>query len=277
MTKNRLTNKLTKTILEYEYNRLKSMQKVANHLRVSVDSVYKYMKLYEIPYNKHYQGIYTCDKNYFKQENEGSFYWAGFIAADGSLQKRKYSKILKIALSQNDHQHVELFKSAISSNHPIKIYKVKPSKLVKSENICSEIQIANNNIYNDLEKFNIVPKKSLIYTFPKWLVEHKCVHHFMRGYFDGDGAITNCGLGKNRTVVQKSFSILGTEQFTNQYMNILISNKITNKVKIAPHHSVYLLSYSGNNNIRKIHGFLYKNATIWLDRKREKFQEVVTE
>lgn len=277
MTRNRLSNKLTKTILEYEYNRLGSMQKVADHLNVSVDSVYKYMKLHGVVYKQHYQGIYTCNEEFFKNDAEQSFYWAGFIAADGSLQKRKYSKILKVALSQNDHQHVELFKSSISSNHPIKVYRVKPSKLVKSESMCSEIQIANNNIYNDLSRFNIIPNKTKTYTFPEWLTNHELVNHFMRGYFDGDGCISKCGLGKNRTVIQKSFSILGTKQFINQYMNILVLKQIVNEVKISPHYSVYQLSYSGNNNIRKIHDFLYKNATIWLDRKRTKFQDVVTE
>jgi len=275
--KNRLETKLTKTILEYEYNRLGSMQKVADYLQVSIDSIYKYMKLYEIPYNKHYQGIYVCNENYFKNDTEGSFYWAGFIAADGSVQKRKYSKILKIALSQNDHQHIELFKKSIESTHPIKTHEVKPSKLVKTKNMCSEIQIANNNIYNDLNRFNIIPNKTKVYTFPEWLIDHELVNHFMRGYFDGDGTITNCGLGKNRSVIQKSFSILGTKQFIEQYMNTLISKTLLNEVKISPHYSVFKLSYSGNNNIKTIYNFLYKNATIYLYRKHNKFQDDITE
>ncbi len=86
------------------------MQKIAEKLNISKNSVYKYMKLYHILYDKHYTGFYTCNENFFSYDSAENFYIAGFIAADGSLQKRKYSKILKICLSNNDLLHLEKIK-----------------------------------------------------------------------------------------------------------------------------------------------------------------------
>jgi hypothetical protein len=190
MRKSKLQDRLTKEILEYEYNSCGSMQKISDKLQVSIDSIYKYMKLYNIQYDKHYTGIYSCDNNFFSKNTEEAFYWAGFIAADGSVQKRKYSKILKITLSTNDLKHLELFKKQILCDCPIKEYIVKPSKLVKTSNKCCEIQIVSEKIFEDLARFNVVPDKTFIYQIPDWLLEHPLRHHFMRGYFDGDGCIT---------------------------------------------------------------------------------------
>lgn len=267
-----MSKQLSKEILEYEYKKYGSMQKVANSLNLSVDTIYKYIKLYNIPYKvSNHKCIYSCNENIFKTDTEESFYIAGFIAADGSLQKRKYSKILKICLSKNDIDHLEKIKNIFDSTHPIKEYIIKPNKLVKTINKCVEIQIANNHIYDDLNKFNIVPNKTFIYNIPEWLSNHKLINHFMRGYFDGDGSISNCGLGINRKVIQKSFNILGTESFISQYKELLKLNCNVNDNKIIKINNIYSLSYSGNNVIKRIYEFLYKDATIYLDRKKDKF------
>jgi hypothetical protein len=273
MSKNRLQNVLTKEILEYEYKTCGSMQKMADKLQISVDSVYKYMKLYGIQYAPHYQGLYDCNENIFRNETPEAFYLAGFIAADGSLQKRKYSKILKITLAKKDRSHLEKIKILLQSNHPIKEYYVKPSKLIKKTGMCAEIQIVSNNIFDDLSKFNIVPNKTFKYLMPDWLIPHPLINHFMRGYFDGDGTITYCGLGKNRTVKQMLFSVLGTKRFINEYKNILALNANLNDAKIIKQDNVYRISYSGNNIVKRIYDFLYNETTIHLDRKENKFKK----
>lgn len=277
MNKNRLQNLLTKEMLEYEYKTLGSMQKIADKLSVSIDSVYKYMKLYVIPYDKHYTGIYSCNNDFFKQNNAESFYVAGFIAADGSLQKRPYSKILKICLSNIDRSHLEKIKNIIHSNHPIKEYVVKPGKLITTPHKSVEIQITNNSIYDDLLKFNIMPNKTFTYTMPEWLITHPLVHHFMRGYFDGDGCVSYCGLGKNRIKKQLRFNILGTKKFLENYQSILEHTCSINHNNISKKNNIFSLSYSGNNVVGKIYNFLYKDATMWLNRKRDKFCEEINE
>lgn len=271
MRKN-LKKLFSKEMLEYEYKLCGSMQKIADKLDVSVDSIYKYMKLYNVEYEQNnHKYIYSCNENVFNTDTELSFYLAGFIAADGSLQKRKYSKILKICLSKNDLNHLEKIKNLLNSTHPIKEYKVKPSKLITTKNNCIELQIVSKSIFDDLERFNIIPNKTSIYKMPEWLITHSLVNHFMRGYFDGDGAISYCGLGQNRTIKQMNFSVLGTQKFIEQYQNILITNCKLNTIKILKHYSVYKIAYSGNNNVKNIYNFLYKNATIFLNRKQEKF------
>ena len=214
---------------------------------------------------------YYCDENFFDQDNENSFYWAGFIAADGSVQERKYSKILKICLSNQDANHLEKFKKAINSTHPIKNYKIKSNKLIKSETLCCEIQITSKILVNSLKRFNIIPNKTKIYDIPNEIINNQYISHYIRGYFDGDGTITACGMSKNRKVLQGSFSILGNQSFIENYQKILINKANLNKTKIYKHKSIYKLVYTGNNNIKNIYQFLYNKSNIFLDRKKSKF------
>ncbi len=219
--------------------------------------------------------IYDCNENTFKIDSPESFYLAGFIAADGSVQYRKYSKILKIALSKKDINHLEKIKNILKSNHPIKEYKVKKSKLVNSDNDCVELQITSKVLVEDLKKFNIIPNKTKIYEMPEWLINHKMISHFMRGYFDGDGTITCCGLLEGRSILQLNFSILGTEKFLQQYQQILLKNCKIKEAKICKRSSIYKLSYSGNNTVGNIFDFLYQNQNICLTRKYLKFLTIL--
>ena len=106
---------------------------------------------------------------------------------------------------------------------------------------------------------------------PDWLLKHEYLHHFMRGYFDGDGCISKCSLVNKRKVVQKSFNILGTFNFINAYKIILEKNCNINCNKICKKGNIYSISYSGNVIINNIYNFLYKDATIYLERKKYKF------
>ena len=220
--------------------------------------------------------IYKCNEEFFNQNCQDSFYWAGFIAADGSVQERKYSKILKISLSNKDIYHLEKFKKSINSNHIIKNYKIKPNNLVKSESLSCEIQITSKIMVDSLKRFNIVPNKTKTYFIPEPIVNSPYISDYMRGYFDGDGCITYCGLANNRAIKQLSFSILGTEKFIEQYNDILAKNCKINQAKITKHYSVYKISYSGNNVVEKIYLFLYKNNNVCLDRKKYIFENNYT-
>ena len=51
-----------------------------------------------------------------------------------------------------------------------------------------KICVCGTKIHHDLEKHGCVENKSLILQFPTTVPE-ELMHHFIRGYFDGDGCI----------------------------------------------------------------------------------------
>lgn len=198
---------------------------------------------------------YVCDDFLFVDENEKSFYLAGFIAADGCLQT-EHGKCLSFNLSIKDRNFLYDIKNCFKSNNPINTY-----------DRASKLTIYSDRIFNDLKKFNVVPNKTYTYTFPKWIKDHELKHHFMRGYVDGDGSFY---INKQYNY-KVAFGLRGTESFLLDFRKVLeIQCGFKTRNNPIPYSGNWpQLGYTGNENIIKIATFLYKDATIFLSRKKE--------
>ena len=206
-----------------------------------------------------------------------NFYWAGFLAADGCISSRKdyKSKLLELELGEKDLDHLLKFKEHIKSNHPIKERTVENSKRNLKWNDCktNRIRICNYDLCSSLERFNIVPAKTKIYEFPEWLIDHPLVHHFMRGYFDGDGCIS-----KNSALNRKDdykINIIATEKFLITFSEIICKNlNITNNsIVFNKTNNMNYLCYGGNLLVDKVCSYLYKDAKVFLKRKFDLWQK----
>lgn len=267
---------VSKEILEEAYARLGSLKAVARELKIDPDSVKLYMDQFDL-YHKP-QIRYTCDHDFFSRENEEAFYVAGFIAADGGLKDRKSSSgniryEVGIGLSKEDKEFLEKLRNIMKAETPVRDYLVKNSKRNPNWNDTwkSEIIITSEKMWKDLEKFNVIPRKSLIYTFPEWMKTHPFKHHFIRGYNDGDGSFYMPKLAEGRTVQQIYFSLRGTPTFLETVRDILEEEcsleEREKEIRISSGHGC--LEYGGNGVVGKIADYLYQDATIYLPRKYE--------
>jgi len=255
------------------YQEIQSLQKVAEKFGCQKDGVRHSLKRNGYKINKLVR--HSCNETFFQQDTPESFYWAGFIAADGCVrysERGKYGKPrydLYIALAQKAKSHLEKIKDSLEYSGPIKDYLVKNSKRNSKWNDTwkSEISITSKQIFDDLARFNIVPRKSLTYTFPEWLINHPLVYHFMRGCFDGDGSFYWAHYKTKAS--QEYFSLRGTEAFLAVYRDILERNNLVKKrdKPIRINGGIGVLEYGGNGVVGKIKGFLSKDATVQLDRK----------
>jgi hypothetical protein len=275
-------NIITKELLQKEYAELQSFSKVAEKLGVSKETIRFYIRKFALDYNK--LVLYDVDHNFFQQETEQSFYLAGFIAADGCVKERSgASRVLSIGLAMRDKEFLQQIKKTLKAENPItdRIVKNSNDNPNYNDTWSSSITITSKQIFDDLAKFNIVPRKSLIYTFPEWVINHPLVHHFMRGYFDGDGSFYIPKLvnydGCNRTVMQVFFALRGTPKFLTVYRSILEENDLVKKrnTDIRMSSGQGILGYGGNGVLTKICKFLYKDATLFLPRKRDIVQHLL--
>jgi len=191
-------------------------------------------------------------------------YILGFTYADGNIYQSTLSWDLK-----NDYELLVKINKALKSNYPI--LKRKASY---------RLRISNPIIIKDLGKLGVLPKKSKILKFPK--VSNKFLHHFIRGYFDGDGWIY---IRKSKNEISVGFSS-GSYQFLKiltQFLhkelnlstnNLRLRNKITKKGKTA---ITYQVDYSWGNayKILKYMYFLLNKNDIYMERKYELFQQAV--
>ena len=277
-------NILTKDQLEKDYAELQSFRKIGKKYGISNETIRYYMQKFNLQYNE--LKIYNVDHDYFSRENAEVFYIAGFLAADGCVKRRKNSTgnsgsyELSLALSKKDKDFVELIRTKLQAETPVRDFLVKNSKRNSNWNDVwkSELIITSKKIYDDLTKFNIVPRKSNIYTFPEWLVEHPLVHHYMRGYNDGDGCFHIPKLANGRTEIQIHFALRGTPEFLKVYRTILEQKcdlKIRDTdIRISSGHGI--LEYGGNGVVQKIVQFLYRDdIDMFLPRKKKIIKKLI--
>ena len=265
-----LKNILTRELLEKEFEELKSSKAIGRKLGIAGATISRYMEYFGLTPNKKIN--YNCNHNIFSTDSESSFYLAGFIAADGCIMSNGGSKLLSIGLSNKDKPHLEKIKNALGAENPIHDYDVKNSKQNPKWNdlVKSEMKISSTQIYSDLQRFNITERKTHTLTFPDWIKDHPLRHHFIRGYVDGDGSFYHA-LGKGKKVKQVFFSVRGTTAFLTTLRSILEADlKLEERTRdIRFNCGIGVLEYGGNRVCKALAEYLYKDATIYLDRKRE--------
>lgn len=276
-----LSKILTYDVLKSGYEKIKSTKKLARELSVDIMDVKRYMDSFNIDYKK--QVIYSCNHDFFQEDSEESFYWAGFIAADGCVLSRTVNRskpnMLSISLESTDTPHLLKFKNQSKAESIISFKTVKNSlqnSKWKDTDEC-EIKITSTKICKDLERFNVVMRKTKIYDLPSWILTHDLLPHFIRGYNDGDGSFYwNKKAGR---ADQLYFSMRGNSEYLLKIRKVLEKEcSLVERIKpirISSGHGV--LEYGGNLILKRICNYLYKNSTIYLDRKFEIIKHLLTE
>lgn len=206
--------------------------------------------------------IYSADYNkFFDIDSKDKAYWLNFIVGDGFIYHDRYGKILKIDLHIKDIKHIQKFRKFMNSSHQIKIPKNRDS---------CHIQISSKTLAEDLSKYGVVPRKSLIVYYPE--ISSKFDSHAIRGLFDADGCIY---LSKTNSLC---WSICGTEHLLLKIQDIIVSELGLNRTKLyrSKTKNYCNLQYGGNIQVPKIMNWLYKdsNESIRLNRKHEKYKEL---
>lgn len=207
-----------------------------------------------------YNAEYFIDINYFNIiDNEHKAYWLGMFVADGFVNDKEIS----LCLQKQDIKLIEQFKLDLQSEHPIKYNKDgNPILSISCKLICDSL-IAKGfhnrkSYYLDIEHISS-------------FVPDNLKNHFIRGMFDGDGCIQYYKYDYLKRP-QYHFGYTGLEnvcEYFRQYTNI--SRKLVKETDIT-----YTLVTRNPKEIIQICNYLYKDATIYIDRKFNKFKEIET-
>ena len=163
---------------------------------------------------------YAVNEDFFNViDTEEKAYWLGFIMADGGIADK--CRVLKLNLAIKDKSHLEKLKAAIDSQHPIYEFSLYNKKWKQTSHM-ARINIGSKKLCLGLTKNGCGPQKSTRLKMP--VLDTKIVHHFIRGYFDGDGCI--CCVKKAPYV-----SIIGNNEFIQECQKILIQNCGLSKTK----------------------------------------------
>lgn len=208
---------------------------------------------------------YNCKEKFFEIDNEGSFYWAGFIAADGNISK---DGDFTLSLKIEDYNHLVMFKNLIVSDAPIKILPPRKKIINGIETQTSGtaiIRFRSKQWLYDLQRFNIIPNKTSTYDIPQQIINHKYFKHFIRGYFDGDGWFS---IRKHKNNKQRlSWGICGNFNVCKNIQKHIVQQcDIFSIPNINKQKNIFRFEFQNQHDVHNIITYLYE-STIYLDRK----------
>lgn len=168
------------------------------------------------------QTIIHIDHDYFSEQNILQYpermIIVGFIAADGCISERHNSQN-SLIFNISDHDKIAL---DIINNE---IAKGKRNITYLKGTNSNILSFPSNKICKDLERYNIVSRKSNIYDLPKNLKNIE-MQYFLKGYFYGDGCIVANKKSHN------GIFLVGTEQFSKNVKKYLETNNIIDSCPI---------------------------------------------
>lgn len=132
----------------------------------------------------------SFDHSFFKTWSPAMAYVLGLLLTDGNLMAgssrapgaKTTRTVSSVKLFSKDPEVVEKAKVLLASTHRI---GHRPQKGIRGE--LYVLDISDEELYDDLLRLGLTPKKSLTIDFPD--VPTYCLRHFIRGCWDGDGTV----------------------------------------------------------------------------------------
>lgn len=203
---------------------------------------------------------YSYCENLFKTiDTEEKAYWLGFLYADGNISKDK--NVIELSLKESDIEHLKQYRKFLNLENKPFDYKKKcfTNDVIKYS---YRFSICSANIKHDLIKLGCYPEKTYTLKFPtEKQAPSKLIHHFLRGYIDGDGCIYT----SSRRI---SLEVLGTFDFLNGYKKWVCLGH--SKIYKFNHANVFRVINNGQHALNILNR-IYDQATIYLERKRQKY------
>lgn len=190
---------------------------------------------------------------------EEKAYFLGFLFADGYIGNKDNNQYdIRFELKYEDKYILDEFVNVLKIKN--KTFTIEQNK----NNVVHKyyrIQFNCKEMVEDLYKYGLIYKKNNRKEIKN--INHIFIRHFLRGYFDGDGCLDNDCI----------ISICAHDDFAMQLKNIFCKYGFLCKIKKKSNISIVVLSAKQK---KKIYQFFYGNASIYLKRKKEKFDNLLT-
>jgi hypothetical protein len=194
-------------------------------------------------------------------DSEAKAYWLGFIMADGCVRR---GDTLSTTLAACDSGHLDKMAAFLGTSSPVRYFDMGSGfsdRVTRGARLC----VYSTKLVSDLAKVGILPNKT--FCAEPWVGPPELMRHYWRGAVDGDGWVA----------VRKSSNhvgICGTYAIV-QGFSSHINGKFDWSALPHPDKNIFRVEYSGVRNAADVARHLYDGATVYLDRKMAKAQEVM--
>jgi hypothetical protein len=166
-----------------------------------------------------------------------------------------------LTASEKDRCHLEKFNLFLGSNRPI--YTLKPSGFGRRPVL--QARVASKKLADRLACFGVLPRKSMTAKVEGLEKDRD----FWRGVVDGDGT-----LGLYGTPESPQIRLAGSRALVSQFSSFMRALSTRCKCNIYPQSSIFV-TYAVGCDACTVVSMLYKGASVSLDRKVKKVDEIV--
>lgn len=266
---------LTQEIARFYTDERMSVQSLADKYGKSTNYVWRILqKESVVDGSRVYRKYFFREDMFSVIDTDEKAYWLGFLYADGYVcHSEKHS--IEITLKDSDRDHLLKFADFVGTDSPVAEKLVEINGKVIT---VYRIAIHSKQMAIDLKNHGCMQAKSMILKFPDFLSD-KLLSHFVRGYFDGDGCLSISYTQRklsNEPYKALHFGAVGNYDFLEAYESHLHSIGI-NKTKFQPTGQAFQSQHGGNLQAKIFFDYIYKDATVLLQRKYDKFTAVLTQ
>jgi|688.fasta_scaffold248878_4 intein/homing endonuclease len=263
--KNKVGEILNVNLIKEQYFSYMLRNEIAKYHGCSWQQIDKIIR--DFKWYRKFKPKYLTNEKYFKKINtESKAYFFGLMLADGSISKDE--KTLKISLQEKDLHILEKFKTELESNSPIIFTKVKNP----NHSNYYTLSIYSKKLCADLVKLGCINNKSKYLEWNINVIPKKLINHFIRGYFDGDGCFSYRLYKQKHLKSVINFTstenfCIGLKNLIKDYFSYNMYMSCRNKKTKSNNRTVEI---NGNKQVTSLLNWLYKDASIFLNRKKEK-------
>jgi len=259
-----------------EYKSGKSFKTICEELNISESTISKIIKKYKMETRKEagqFPRKYNLDETILKNiDTFEKAQFLGLIYSDGSLSK--YNRNISIRLREDDKDYLDKWRiSHLKTDKPLgytytpKMVGPITGKVYNRTLGTSILDISSMNIYKDALKLGLCSNKTKA-NLPMPNIPEELKIAFILGLFEGDGSVSYCLNNKSRY-----FSIACQENMgldIKKYFDSIGLFSSFNKRKY-----ICTVSIKRKEDLKKLYNLLYQDASIYMKRKKQKFEEVL--
>lgn len=245
-------------------NEGKTLVEIGEILGCSTSNVGKRLKKEGVPFKRDYSksrykrtNRHTLNEYYFDFiDTEDKAYFLGLLYSDGSMEENQFY------IKLTDLDVLQRLKEVLNTSVPIRtVYHEN-----KNWKTTYVLTISSKYMCRKLSELGCIKNKSRAIRLPN--IKEELIRHFIRGFFDGDGC-----LYLHDKIYHCVLDIASaSKQFLEDIRPIMALNGKTNGyLGKEKNHEVWHLHFGGHQ-VFSILEWLYKDATIYMQRKYNKYK-----
>ena len=250
----------------------KTLQTIADEYNVSLNTIKKILvdNKIKIRTSSESKNPYF-NKNMFKSINsEASAYFLGLMITDGcilepDLKNNHPNYKMQIELQEGDRYILETLKKELqlSSTNLYESSRIKGN----TESKTVSLGWYSTEMANDLKQYGVIPRKTSTVYLP--ILDDEYMPHLIRGMIDGDGCLT---ITHPKGRPRLSISFCGNQQCVTQLRDFLSDTlSVKKNIVLQAGENLWQTAWSSKDDCFKICEYIYKDATIFLTRKKDKY------